>query len=442
MESPEKIFLCWSKSRSGSIAAAWAKLLPEIIKSVQPIVSTEFHKGKEWSRQLRQDLDEARTGIVFLTPENVDSPWIHFEAGALATAVGHRDGDVFTYIYGFDPGRLTGPLSAYHSTVATRDDTRRLVRDLCAALDREAPDEAAYSSWWLKMEKALGNVPAPGVSEFVPGFTALFERKTFLEPLPDCTNQRWLDRFAAARAAHQALSAASRTVDDLSRPGARQLYRELVAAVDGYAMAMSGFLVTEKHFDFDDHGKLDAPKGAIAACELRRRRVNDLVAMLSDPKNDTPVFGESVAFDELAPEHRKSFIHRWEARLEGKDELPVRGDWLPIALRSDYEFDRIAAYLYQEKRRPSEPGVHLDDVRREFERRRIKPEGSYMPLHYSLRSLSTVAELGKQRDEVERELRAIGDFLLETAKKQKSDPLFSAIDRVRAALESADVTKT
>lgn len=433
METQDKIFLCWSKHRSRAIATAWATLLPEIINDIHPVVSTEFQKGKEWSKLLRKDLDEARAGIVFLTPENVDAPWIHFEAGALATAVGHRDGDVFTYIYGLDPGRLAGPLSAYHSTVATKDDTERLVRDLCASLKREPPDQTLYSAWWLKLEKALDNVPGVGISEIVPGFAGLFARKTFEEPLPDCTNQRWLDRFAVARATYQALVAASRSVDDLSRPGARELYRELVAAVDGYAMAMSGFLVTEKHFDFDDDGKLAAPKGAIAACELRRRRINDLVATVSDPKNETPVFGESVAFDGLMPEHRKSFIHRWEARLEGKEELPVRGEWLSIALRSEYDFDRIAAYVYQEKRRPVELAFGLDSVRREFERRRIDPEGSYMPLHYSLRALSASAQLGRNRDDVERELRAIREFLLDRGGKQSNDPLFSAIDRVRAA---------
>src|SRR4029077_2327530 len=135
MGIPEKIFLCWSKTRSKRIAEGGARLLPQIIKGIQPIVSTEFRKGKEWSRLLRRDLDQARTGIVFLTPENVDAPWIHFEAGAPAAGVGHRDGDVFTYLYGFDPGQLAGPLSAYHSTVATKDDTERLVRDLCATLE-------------------------------------------------------------------------------------------------------------------------------------------------------------------------------------------------------------------------------------------------------------------------------------------------------------------
>ncbi len=433
----DKIFLCWSKSRSKAVAGAWAKLLPEIIQGITPILSTRFQKGKEWYRLLRRDLDEAKTGIVFLTPENLNSPWIHFEAGALATAVGNHDGDVFTYLYNLDPGQLTGPLTAYHSTVATKEDTRRLVVDLSTALNREPPDERQYGSWWSKLQRMLDDIPAPGIPELVPGFEALFERKTFHEPLADCTNQRWLDRFAAARGAFQTLTAASRSVDDLSRPGARQLYRELVAAVDGYAMAMSGFLVREEHFEFNDEGRLNAPKGAIAACELRRKRVNDIVARLADPKDGTPVFAESVTFEEVEPEHRKSFIHRWEARLEAGDELPVRGNWLPVALSSEYEFDRIAAYLYQEIRRTSKPAADLAHVRWEFERRRIRPQGSYMPLHYSLRALSKAVDLGKQREEVEGELKNITEFLLGPAAKTEADPLFQAIGRVRAALTPA-----
>ena len=86
MEPPKKVFLCWSKNRSKAIAEGWAKLLPEILAG-QPILSTEFQKGREWSTTLRNDLNDAKTGIIFLTPENVAAPWIHFEAGALATAV-------------------------------------------------------------------------------------------------------------------------------------------------------------------------------------------------------------------------------------------------------------------------------------------------------------------------------------------------------------------
>ena len=59
-----------------------------------------------------------------------------------------------------------------------------------------------------------------------------------------------------------------------------------------------------------------------------------------------------------------------------------------------------------------------------------------MPLRYSLRALSTAPELVSRRDDVDRELRAISEFLLGAAGKQETDPLFSAIERVRAALRS------
>ena len=75
----------------------------------------------------------------------------------------------------------------------------------------------------------------------------------------------------------------------------------------------------EKHYGFDDQGKLRRSRRRHRkACEERRKRVKNLVAMLADPKNNTPVFEEAVTFDETEPEHRKSLIHRWEARLEGK----------------------------------------------------------------------------------------------------------------------------
>ena len=75
-------------------------------------------------------------------------------------------------------------LSAYQSTVATKEDTRRLVHDVCVAMESEPPTEEDYSSWWAKLEAVLDDIPAPAITELVPGFAELFDRKTFREPLP------------------------------------------------------------------------------------------------------------------------------------------------------------------------------------------------------------------------------------------------------------------
>lgn len=222
---------------------------------------------------------------------------------------------------------------------------------------------------------------------------------------------------------------------------ARQLYGDLVAAVDAYAMAMNGFLVEEKHFGFDDQGKLAAPAGAIKACEKRRKMVNDLVAILADPRSDTPVFEEAVRFADSEPEHRKSMIHRWEARLERKDALPVKGNWPAVALSSEYDFDRIAAYLYQEKQNPPEASAAIAAVSREYGKRRIHNDGSYMPLHYSLRALSASRGLKSKCGEIESRLRTVSDFLIKSARKQPDDPLFTAINSVHTAIASVSRRK-
>ena len=311
------------------------------------------------------------------------------------------------------------------------------MRDLCVALECKPPTEAAYSKWWNKLEAVLDEIPAPAIAEFVPGFAGLFDRKTFQEPLPDCTSQRWLERFAAAQGVQAELRAAEHLVADRSRPGARRLYSDLIAAVDGYAMTMSGFLVYERRFDFDDHGKLAAPAEAIRACEERRKKVNDLVAILADPRSNTPVFDEAVVFADSEPQHRKTMIHGWEARLERQDPLPVKGKWIDVALGSEYDFDRIAAYVYQEKRDPTEVGAALAAVWREYEKRRLHQDGSYMPLHYSLRALSASRGLKTRSHDIESSLRTISGFLIKKAGKQADDPLFTAIRGVRAAINSA-----
>jgi hypothetical protein len=116
-----------------------------------------------------------------------------------------------------------------------------------------------------------------------------------------------------------------------------------------------------------------------------------------------------------------------------------------IALGSEFDFDRIAAYVYQEKvlhpeREPSQPVASWDSLRREFEKRKNQPAGSYMPLYYSLRALSTAPQL-ENSEEVKRELEEVREFILhrkprpEDGSKKEDDPLFKVIDRVRARLD-------
>ena len=178
-----------------------------------------------------------------------------------------------------------------------------------------------------KLEAVLDEIPAPAITELVPGFAELFDRKTFREPLSARLYKSAMVGPVRRGAGSPYGAQGSGASGGRSKPaGCAATIRRSRRRGGSYAMAMSGFLVKEKHFGFDDQGKLAAPAGAIKACEERRKKVNDLVAILADPKSDTPVFEEAVRFADSEPEHRKSLIHRREARLERKDALSVKGN--------------------------------------------------------------------------------------------------------------------
>jgi hypothetical protein len=80
-------------------------------------------------------------------------------------------------------------------------------------------------------------------------------------------------------------------------------------------------------------------------------------------------------------------------------------------------------------------------VWREYEKRQIHNDGSYMPLHYSLRALGASRGLKSKRSEIESRLRTVSGFLIKTARKQPDDPLFTAIKNVQTAIASASPRK-
>src|SRR5215472_9244558 len=87
------LFLCWSGQRSKQVAEALRQYFESIFQAAGwtgagPLVAmseTLIAKGAPWSAQLLKNLENARAGIICLTPENRESAWLHFEGGALAT---------------------------------------------------------------------------------------------------------------------------------------------------------------------------------------------------------------------------------------------------------------------------------------------------------------------------------------------------------------------
>lgn len=158
-----KVFLSWSGERSQLIAEALRDWLPKVIQALQPWMSSvDIDRGARWSTDIAEELEQTRFGILCLTPENLDAPWIHFEAGALSKTL--QKTFVCPYLHEIEPADLKGPLVQFNAARMNREDTHKLILTINEALENPlSPDtiEESFDIWWSKLEEKLNNLPQP-----------------------------------------------------------------------------------------------------------------------------------------------------------------------------------------------------------------------------------------------------------------------------------------
>ena len=362
-----RVFICWSRDRSKAIAHALHDLLPQALPGLTResiFISEEIDKGAEWFQAVRSGLASARAGIIVLTYENIGSPWMHFEAGALARTLAadpaieptmtqaaaagfgeiHRSaqtrpdagpipplspgippGDdrqrkaIFPLLRGVQAGEVTGPLAAYQATTTTRADMERLVGALAKALDIELPsrdkDELRIpGDAWRTFEEALKSATAP-LAKVIPNFESLFHRKTFEEAFQQCTSQDWLARYEATKLTYSRLKEHEALVRAACPAHERGLYQMLLSDLDVYAMAIEALLITTEDFPLGNDGDLRMDRGTQLACENRRLAIKSVSMRLLHPL-DLPLTTAAVRFMAAGTdEERRSIVHRVEGRV-------------------------------------------------------------------------------------------------------------------------------
>src|SRR4051794_13940438 len=84
-----KIFISWSGDRSKAMAKALYEWLPLVLPGAKPWISTAITRGSRWAQELSTALDQANAGLICVTEDNLISPWLLFEAGALSRTFDH-----------------------------------------------------------------------------------------------------------------------------------------------------------------------------------------------------------------------------------------------------------------------------------------------------------------------------------------------------------------
>lgn len=135
-----KIFISWSGSRSRAVAEVVSDWIKCVLQASQPWISTRhIERGSLWFSEINEKLRDVSVGIVCLTQENKNKPWILFETGALAKGLsGNR---VCTFLVDLEPSDLVDPLAQFNHTLPNRDSVWELVKTLNNCLGDAALEE-------------------------------------------------------------------------------------------------------------------------------------------------------------------------------------------------------------------------------------------------------------------------------------------------------------
>lgn len=182
-----KLFISWSGKLSHLVAISLRDWIPSVIQEVEPYVSSEdIEKGARWEAELAKELDKSNFGIVCLTRDNVASPWLNFEAGALAKSLGKAR--VVPVLFNMDRVDVpsSSPLSQFQSTVFERHDVEQTLRSINGRTEKPLPQQRlslVVEKWWPDLHSRLAEIEEAYATNLAPQQSSPTEHEMIVEML-------------------------------------------------------------------------------------------------------------------------------------------------------------------------------------------------------------------------------------------------------------------
>ncbi len=162
-----QVFISWSGLASKSVATALRECILTVFGDrVHPWLSADdISAGVRWTPEVERQLARSAAGILCVTPENLASPWVLFEAGALA-----RTAFLCPYLVGVNPSQLPSPVQYFQAKTADVAGTRDLLQALNRVLvPKESLTEeefrTAFTTAWPGLAYGLSNVPQRAIDQ-------------------------------------------------------------------------------------------------------------------------------------------------------------------------------------------------------------------------------------------------------------------------------------
>lgn len=152
------VFISWSGDLSKQLAEALRQWIPSVLQFAKPYFTpSDIEKGAKWGSEISQKLSDTHVGIICLTRENYQKPWILFEAGALSKDL--EKSRICSVLFGMDNSDLDGPLTTFQTTSFDKADFKKLIQNINDAggeqkLSRETLEEV-FEMWWPRLESKV-----------------------------------------------------------------------------------------------------------------------------------------------------------------------------------------------------------------------------------------------------------------------------------------------
>lgn len=157
-----KVFLSWSGDESKQLAEIFKEWLPNVVQFIEPYMSSkDIESGEKWGSNIETNLENCNFGIVFVTPNNINSPWINFEAGALSKTYKSK---VVPVLYDADITILNnGPLIQFQTAQKiTKEGIFELLQSIISSSEASNLDiirlENGLEKWWPDLIEKIDNI--------------------------------------------------------------------------------------------------------------------------------------------------------------------------------------------------------------------------------------------------------------------------------------------
>lgn len=163
-----KVFISWSGNTSLKVAQLLREWLPYVINSIEPYVSSDdIDKGARWSVDIAKELEDSTFGILCVTKDNLEAPWLSFEAGALSKTM--EKSFVTPFLFDIKRSEVQGPILQFQSTIFEKEDIKKMVKTLNKACGDSGIPEAridkSFEVWYPTLEKGLLDLKSASINE-------------------------------------------------------------------------------------------------------------------------------------------------------------------------------------------------------------------------------------------------------------------------------------